>query len=108
MADVEKAKQSANEIEARHRDIIKIEESIKELASMFADLARLVTAQVSINFNGYLFNICFFKGEMIDNIEHSVSKTLDYTGQARKEIDQAKKSREASVKVNNLFTKKTL
>jgi t-SNARE complex subunit (syntaxin) len=107
MADVEKAKQSANEIEARHRDIIKIEESIKELASMFADLARLVTAQVSININGYLFNICFFKGEMIDNIEHSVSKTLDYIGDTVKEMDQVEKSRKASVKVNNLFTKKT-
>jgi t-SNARE complex subunit (syntaxin) len=51
MADVEKVKQAANEIEARHRDITKIEESIKELTSMFADLARLVTAQVSININ---------------------------------------------------------
>jgi t-SNARE complex subunit (syntaxin) len=46
MIDVEKAKQAANEIEARHRDITKLESSIKELHEMFVDLARLVYNQV--------------------------------------------------------------
>lgn len=48
MLDIEKAKQVANEIEARHRDITKLETSIKELHAMFADLALLVTTQVYI------------------------------------------------------------
>jgi t-SNARE complex subunit (syntaxin) len=46
MVDIEKAKQAASEIEARHRDIAKLESSIKELHDMFIDLARLVVAQV--------------------------------------------------------------
>lgn len=48
MVDVEKARQAVNEIEARHRDIAKLEESIRELHSMFADLAMLVTTQVRL------------------------------------------------------------
>jgi hypothetical protein len=46
MIDIEKAKQAANEIEARHRDITKLETSISELHEMFLDLARLVSTQV--------------------------------------------------------------
>jgi t-SNARE complex subunit (syntaxin) len=46
MVDIEKAKQSVTQIEARHRDITKIEKSITELHSMFLDLAQLVAAQV--------------------------------------------------------------
>jgi syntaxin 1B/2/3 len=46
MVDIEKAKQAANEIEARHRDITKVETSVKELHDMFVDLAILVTTQV--------------------------------------------------------------
>jgi hypothetical protein len=45
---------------------------------------------------------------MIDNIEHCVSKTLGDIVEARKEINKVEKSREACVKVNNLFTKKKL
>jgi DNA polymerase elongation subunit (family B) len=45
---------------------------------------------------------------MIDNIEHCVSKTLGDIVEARKEIYKVEKSREESVKVNNLFTKKTI
>ena len=46
MVDIEQARQAARQIEARHRDITKLEESIVELREMFADLARLVTTQV--------------------------------------------------------------
>jgi syntaxin 1A len=61
MVDLEKAKQAVNEIEARHRDITKLETSIKELHGMFADLALLVQTQVYILFLfEYLFNnFCF-------------------------------------------------
>jgi len=50
MVDIEKVKQAANEIEARQRDIAKLENSIKELHHMFVDLALLVTTQVCILF----------------------------------------------------------
>jgi hypothetical protein len=48
LVNIQAAKQSLNEIEARHRDITKLEHSIEELYSMFADLANLVTSQVGI------------------------------------------------------------
>jgi len=69
MADIEKAKQAASEIDARHREIAKLENSLKELHDMFVDLALLVTAQVCIllSFNIYLI-LFIFKGEMIFNI----------------------------------------
>jgi t-SNARE complex subunit (syntaxin) len=50
--DIEKAKQSLNQIEAHHRDILKLENSMKELHHMFLDLAVLVANQVK-----YLFFI---------------------------------------------------
>ena len=48
MVDIEKAKQSLNQIEARHRDILKIEATIKELHDMFLELAQIVSTQVWI------------------------------------------------------------
>ena len=47
LVDTQKAKQALSEIEARHRDIAKLEHSMKELHSMFVDLAFLVASQVS-------------------------------------------------------------
>lgn len=39
--------QALNEIEARHKDIMRLESSIKELHDMFVDIAMLVENQVS-------------------------------------------------------------
>lgn len=104
MADIEKAKQAASQIEERHRDITKLENSIKELHDMFVDLAFLVAAQVCILFLFHIYLIIFiFKGEMIDNIEHSVVKAQDFVGHAAAEVEQAKKSRESSTKVNTIL-----
>ena len=50
MIQTQKAQQSLDEIEARHRDIIKLEKSIKELHNMFLDLAILVNDQVKYSF----------------------------------------------------------
>ncbi|CAF4221589.1 unnamed protein product [Rotaria sp. Silwood2] len=72
VVDVKKIKETAMFIEERHREIQKLENSIKELHGMFADLASLVSAQ----------------GEMIDNIQQSVAKTADYTGKAKIELDE--------------------
>lgn len=38
--------QALNEIEARHKDIVRLESSIKELHDMFVDIAMLVENQV--------------------------------------------------------------
>ncbi|CAF2709507.1 unnamed protein product [Rotaria sp. Silwood2] len=73
LVDTQKAKQSLDAIEARHRDIIKLETCIKELHSMFQDLAMLVANQ----------------GEMIDSIEHNVSKAADYVEDAKQNVNIA-------------------
>ena len=44
--DTAAAKQTLADIEARHADIIKLENSIKELHDMFMDMAMLVESQV--------------------------------------------------------------
>ncbi len=44
----EQAKQTLQDIEARHNDIMKLETSIKELHDMFMDMAMLVESQVDI------------------------------------------------------------
>ena len=46
--ETQQAKQSLKDIEARHNDIIKLENSIRELHDMFMDMAMLVESQVSL------------------------------------------------------------
>lgn len=47
--DTQQTKQALNDIEARHNDIIKLENSIRELHDMFMDMAMLVEQQVHQN-----------------------------------------------------------
>lgn len=42
------SKEQLGEIEARHKDIMRLESSIKELHDMFVDIAMLVENQVSL------------------------------------------------------------
>ena len=87
MIKTQKTQQSLDEIEARHRDITKLENSIRELHHMFLDLAILVTDQVK-----HMFSLCFriqyfpIKGEMIDSIEHNVSNAVEYVEDAAEDI----------------------
>jgi t-SNARE complex subunit (syntaxin) len=56
------AKQTLADIEARHKDILKLEQSIKELHDMFMDMAMLVESQVNININldvVLMLSMCF-------------------------------------------------
>lgn len=69
------AKQSLKDIEARHNDIIKLENSIRELHDMFMDMAILVESQ----------------GEMIDRIEYNVEKSVDYIETAKADTKKAVK-----------------
>lgn len=52
--------QALNEIEARHKDIMRLESSIKELHDMFVDIAMLVENQVHESFKGIWFNETLF------------------------------------------------
>ena len=45
--ETQQAKQSLKDIEARHEDIMKLENSIRELHDMFMDMAMLVESQVA-------------------------------------------------------------
>lgn len=44
--DSQISKQALSEIEGRHKDIVRLESSIKELHDMFVDIAMLVENQV--------------------------------------------------------------
>jgi syntaxin 1A len=48
MTDTQQSKQALADIEARHADIIKLENSIRELHDMFMDMEILVESQVLI------------------------------------------------------------
>ncbi|CAN9515020.1 unnamed protein product [Ophioblennius macclurei] len=76
------SKQALSEIESRHKDIVRLESSIKELHDMFVDIAMLVESQ----------------GEMIDNIEQNVSKSVDHIFEAREETKKAVRYRAKSRK----------
>ncbi|XP_049635694.1 syntaxin-3 [Suncus etruscus] len=73
--DSQISKQALNEIESRHKDIVRLESSIKELHDMFMDIAMLVENQ----------------GEMLDNIELNVMHTVDHVEKARDETKRAVK-----------------
>lgn len=70
-----------NEIESRHQDIMRLESSIRELHTMFMDMAMLVETQ----------------GEMVNNIEKNVANAAEYICRAKEETKKAvryqKKSR---------------
>ncbi|XP_024084307.1 syntaxin-1A isoform X2 [Cimex lectularius] len=68
--DTQQAKQTLADIEARHADIIKLENSIRELHDMFMDMAMLVESQ----------------GELVDRIEYQVTNTSEAVTQAREEL----------------------
>ncbi|NXG38376.1 STX1A protein, partial [Dromaius novaehollandiae] len=68
-------KQALNEIETRHSEIIKLENSIRELHDMFMDMAMLVESQ----------------GEMIDRIEYNVEHSVDYVERAVSDTIKAMK-----------------
>uniref|UniRef100_H2Q774 Syntaxin-2 n=1 Tax=Pan troglodytes TaxID=9598 RepID=H2Q774_PANTR len=66
-------RQALNEIESRHKDIMKLETSIRELHEMFMDMAMFVETQ----------------GEMINNIERNVMNATDYVEHAKEETKKA-------------------
>ncbi|XP_066574718.1 syntaxin-3 isoform X1 [Amia ocellicauda] len=79
------SKQALNEIESRHKDIVRLESSIKELHDMFVDIAMLVENQ----------------GDIVDNIEAQVSKSVDH-------IEVAKAQTKKAVKYQSKARKKAI
>lgn len=77
------AKDALTYIENRHREILRLEQSIRELHQLFVDMAVLVEAQ----------------GELIDQIEYNVSQSVAYTRKTNEELRAANKLQKKSRKV---------
>ncbi|XP_062038181.1 syntaxin-2 isoform X3 [Lepus europaeus] len=73
LSDSQITRQALNEIESRHKDIMKLESSIRELHEMFMDMAMFVETQ----------------GDMINNIEKNVMNAADYVERAKEETKKA-------------------
>lgn len=71
--ETQQAKQTLADIEARHADIIKLENSIRELHDMFMDMAMLVESQ----------------GELMNRIENHVQEAQDYVDTAKQDTKKA-------------------
>ncbi|XP_064106663.1 syntaxin-1A-like isoform X3 [Macrobrachium nipponense] len=71
--ETQQAKQTLADIEARHNDIIKLENSIRELHDMFMDMAMLVESQ----------------GELMNRIENHVQEAQDYVDTAKQDTKKA-------------------
>ncbi|KAI7810676.1 syntaxin-3 isoform X2 [Triplophysa rosa] len=69
------SKQALSEIEARHKDIMRLESSIKELHDMFVDIAMLVENQ----------------GSMIDRIESNMDQSVGFVERAVADTKKAAK-----------------
>ncbi|XP_015185486.1 PREDICTED: syntaxin-1A isoform X4 [Polistes dominula] len=83
--ETQQAKQTLADIEARHADIIKLENSIRELHDMFMDMAMLVESQ----------------GEMIDRIEYHVEHAVDYVQTATQDTKKALKYQSKARRAND-------
>ncbi|XP_054027859.1 syntaxin-3 isoform X2 [Dryobates pubescens] len=82
--DSQISKQALSEIEGRHKDIVRLESSIKELHDMFVDIAMLVENQ-----GGLLDNVEQHVRRAAEHVEQGhqqTKKALQYQGQARKKM----------------------
>ncbi|XP_054057294.1 syntaxin-3 isoform X1 [Rissa tridactyla] len=82
--DSQISKQALSEIEGRHKDIVRLESSIKELHDMFVDIAMLVENQ-----GGLLDNVeqyVMHTSEHVEQANQQTKKALQYRGQARKKM----------------------
>ena len=87
ITDTQQALQSLQEIQARHRDIIKLEKNILELHDLFLEMAQLIEHQ----------------GEMIDVIQHQVEQTKDFVLQGNEQIVEALKNKASATRVRFLY-----
>uniref|UniRef100_A0A8C5D396 Syntaxin-3 n=1 Tax=Gouania willdenowi TaxID=441366 RepID=A0A8C5D396_GOUWI len=78
--------QALNEIEARHKDIMRLESSIKELHDMFVDIAMLVENQ----------------GGMIDRIESNMDQSVGFVERAVADTKKAAKFQQEARRVRTV------
>ncbi|XP_076594712.1 syntaxin 3b isoform X1 [Chaetodon auriga] len=79
------SKQALSEIEARHKDIVRLESSIKELHDMFVDIAMLVESQ----------------GGMIDRIESNMDQSVGFVERAVADTKKAAKFQQEARRVSD-------
>uniref|UniRef100_A0AAR2J2S6 Syntaxin-3 n=1 Tax=Pygocentrus nattereri TaxID=42514 RepID=A0AAR2J2S6_PYGNA len=82
------SKQALNEIEARHKDIMRLESSIKELHDMFVDIAMLVENQ----------------GSMIDRIESNMDQSVGFVERAVADTKKAAKFQQEARRKQMMIT----
>ncbi|XP_032728999.1 syntaxin-11 [Lontra canadensis] len=73
LADVKGARAALNEIESRHRELLRLESRIRDVHELFLQMAVVVEEQA----------------DTLNVIELNVEKTLDYTGQAKAQVRKA-------------------
>ncbi|XP_003742502.1 syntaxin-1A [Galendromus occidentalis] len=78
----EKNKQALADVQARHQDIMKLEESVRELRDLFIEMAVLVESQ----------------GTMIDRIEYNVANAAEFVDKAKVETKTALDYKHAATK----------
>ncbi|TMS22808.1 Lysine-specific demethylase 2A [Larimichthys crocea] len=79
--------QALNEIEARHKDIMRLESSIKELHDMFVDIAMLVENQ----------------GGMIDRIESNMDQSVGFVERAVADTKKAAKFQQEARRCTSIY-----
>ncbi|KAM9477277.1 syntaxin-3 [Clarias gariepinus] len=82
------SKQALSEIEARHKDIIRLESSIKELHDMFLDIAMLVENQ----------------GSIIDRIETNMDQSVGFVERAVADTKKAAKFQQEARRKQMMIT----
>ncbi|KAF7710188.1 syntaxin-3 [Silurus meridionalis] len=82
------SKQALSEIEARHKDIIRLESSIKELHDMFVDIAMLVENQ----------------GSIIDRIESNMDQSVGFVERAVADTKKAAKFQQEARRKQMMIT----
>ncbi|XP_014828042.1 PREDICTED: syntaxin-2 isoform X3 [Poecilia mexicana] len=82
------SKQALSEIESRHKDIVRLESSIKELHDMFVDIAMLVESQ----------------GGMIDRIESNMDQSVGFVERAVADTKKAAKYQQEARRKKMMIT----
>ncbi|KAK5851225.1 hypothetical protein PBY51_002035 [Eleginops maclovinus] len=73
LSDAKATRQALNEIETRHDEIMKLEQSIRELHDMFQYLAMEVEAQ----------------GDMVNRVESNIKQSTDFIEKAKENVEKA-------------------
>ncbi|XP_076015726.1 syntaxin 3b isoform X3 [Genypterus blacodes] len=82
------SRQALNEIESRHKDIVRLESSIKELHDMFVDIAMLVESQ----------------GGMIERIESNMDQSVGFVERAVADTKKAAKFQQEARRKKMMIT----